>query len=455
MRGTSQLRKPHIFVLVWAVAGWIAAAANAAAGARGADVTFNRDILPILQKHCQVCHRPGEIAPMSFLTYETTRPWARAIKAAVLSGKMPPWSADPRYGHFSNDRRLTQDEIGALVNWVNSDAPQGETKDELPAVSWPDGWSAQPDVVAAMPEPVAIPAKGVMELMYVTLPNPFKKDVWVTSIEIRPGNRGVVHHADFFVVPHQPGVVYGVPRVKETARDVDGVALERISLEDRLGSSLQGWTAIYVPGTAPVDFGRHGGAKLLPADCDFVLQMHYTPNGVATADQTRVGFILAKEPPKRQFVTVLITPPRDETEFRIPAGDPNWETHTEVVFKKDAELVWFLPHMHLRGKDMTYRLVYPSGESQILLSVKYDFAWQMGYELEKPIHVPKGTKLEVTAHFDNSAENRFNPNPNQNVYWGDQTWEEMMIPFFGVLVGKNTMAKQIVAYPREFARAAK
>jgi hypothetical protein len=301
--------------------------------------------------------------------------------------------------------------------------------------------------------------------MDITIPGCFKTDTWVTAIEILPGNRSVVHHADLSFVPHKRGVQYGVPRMHETERDADGVAIERVHKDDTRRGGLNGWEAIYVPGTAPVNFGLHGGAKLIPAGSDFVIQMHYVANGTATTDQTRIAFTLAKEKPKYRFLTLLPTALRTEKDFHIPPGDPNWETRTEIVFKRDAELVWLLPHMHLRGKDMVYRLIYPtgksrppgesrpSGESRTVLSVKYDFAWQLGYELESPIRTPKGTKLQVTAHFDNSANNRFNPNPNRDVWWGDQTWEEMMIPFLGVIVDPDIDPTKVIAYTREFAGA--
>jgi hypothetical protein len=431
------------------MAGLMMSAAAMAAEAPSA-VTFNRDVLPILQKNCQGCHRPGQVAPMSFLSYQSARPWAKAIKEAVLSKKMPPWSADPRYGKFLNNPTLKQSEINTLAAWADSGAPEGDARDKPVPVSWPEGWTTPPDVIVSMPEPFPIPAKGVLELTEVTVPNCFTKDTWVTAIEILPGNRSVLHHANLFVVPHKPGVKYGVPTAEAKERDAEGVAIEKVQKDDRL-RPLRGIEAVYVPGTAPANYGLHGGAKLLPAGSDFVIQVHYTPNGTATTDQTKVGFTLAKKKPTRRFLTVIPSAFRDAEHFHIPPGDPNWETSTEVVFKQDAELVWFLPHMHLRGKDMTYRLVYPNGESQIVLSVKYDFAWQFGYELEKPILAPKGTRLEVEAHFDNSANNRFNPNPSREVFWGDQTWEEMMIPFFGVIVDPVADPKKVVAYPREFA----
>jgi len=391
------------------------------------------------------------VAPTSFLNYESTRPWAKAIRAAVLTKKMPPWPADRRFGRFLNDPTLTQSEIDTLAAWVDGGAVEGDAKDKPPPVAWPEGWNIRPDVVVSMPNPIPIPAKGVLELMDITIPGCFKTDTWVTAIEILPGNRTVVHHADLSFVPHKRGVKYGVPRIEKQARDADGVAIERIHKDNDLDSSLNGWEAIYVPGTAPANFGLHGGAKLIPAGSDFAIQMHYVANGTATTDQTRIAFTLAKEKPKHRFLTLLPTSLQNEEAFHIPAGDPNWETKTEIVFKQDAEIVWFLPHMHLRGKDMTYRIMYPSGESRTVLSVKYDFDWQLGYELESPIRAPKGTKLQVTAHFDNSANNRFNPNPNHDVWWGDQTWEEMMIPFLGVIVDPDVDPTKVIGYSREFA----
>jgi len=190
----------------------------------------------------------------------------------------------------------------------------------------------------------------------------------------------------------------------------------------------------------------------VPAGTDIVIQMHYTPNGAPATDQTKIGFTLAKGEPERRFITMSPTSLRDAENFRIPANHPNWESRTEVVFDEDGEIVWFMPHMHLRGKDMMYRLVYPNGDSQIVMSVpKYDFGWQLGYDVETPIKVPRGTRLAVTAHYDNSAANRFNPNPGRDVWWGDQTWEEMMVPWFGVVVARNVDPRKVVRYSSEYA----
>jgi hypothetical protein len=415
------------------------------------EVTFNRDVLPILQKNCQTCHRPGEAAPMSFLDYSSARPWAKAIKEAVLTRRMPPWTADPRHGHFANDRTLPQSDIKTVAEWADGGAPEGDAKDKPAPVEWPDGWSIKPDLVVSLPKPFDIPASGVVEIVETTIPSGFKEDAWVTSIEIRPGNRAVVHHADLFIVRHDKNVEYGVPRIAEKERGADGVQIQRIEKKGAL-QSLQGLDAIYVPGAPPADYRLYDAAMLIPAGSDFTFQVHYTPNGTATTDQTRIAFTLAREKPKRRIITVVPTALRDAGHFRIPAGDPNWECGTEVQFNRDAELIWFLPHMHLRGKDMTYRLVYPGGESEIVLSVKYDFNWQLGYVVDKPIFVPKGTKLQATAHFDNSPNNRFNPDPRKDVWWGDQTWEEMMTPFFGVIVDRSAKPSKVVRYTAEFTR---
>ena len=416
-------------------------------------VTF-RNVLPILRKNCQSCHRPGEAGPMSLLTYESTRPWAKAIKLAVLTKRMPPWGADPRYGHFRHQPSLQPEEIATLAAWVDQGAPdgstlQGDPVDPPPPAPGPSAWAIPPDTVVSVPA-VAVPAKGTVELTDIYLPSGFTKDTWVTSIEIQPGNRSVVHHVILSVVPHRDDIKYGVPQTQPQTRDRSGVATKRISSEDRL-RGLVGVEAVYVPGASPMDYRIYHAAKLVPAGSNLLVQIHYTPNGGATTDQIQIGFTLAKEPPSRRFLTAGPTALRDQAHFRIPAGDPDWETRTQVFFQSAAELVWFLPHMHLRGKDMTYRLTYPDGRTDTVLSVKWDFNWQTAYETQDPISVPKGTVLDVTAHFDNSPNNRLNPDPTRDVWWGDQTWEEMMVPWLGVLVDRSQDPRFVVAYTPEFS----
>ena len=419
-------------------------------GAPAPPVSFSSDVLPILQKNCQGCHRPGEIAPMSFLTYESTRPWAKAIRAAVIAKKMPPWFADPQHGRFSNDRSLKPAEIDTLVNWVDGGAVMGDPAAAPPAVTWPDGWQITPDHVVTAPA-YTIPAAGTIEWGYIVIPSGFSNDTWVTSIEIRPSDREAVHHVVAFIKPHSPDIPYNVLFWDQKQRDANGSAAGQ-SFQSAPKVSATGQSvsraafggdigAVYVPGVAPQDFRVHRAAKLIPANSDLVLQVHYTTVGKAITEITRIGFTVAKEEPERRFLTVARQPPSidDPKIFRIPAGDANWASPPlEVGFNVDAELVWMMPHMHNRGKDMTYRVTFPDGRSETILNVpRYDFNWQLGYDVHTPVKLSKGTTLRVDAHFDNSAANRGNPDPTVDVYGGTQTWEEMMNPWFGVVVDRS------------------
>jgi len=431
-------------------------------------VTFNKDVLPILQNNCQDCHRPGGVAPMSLLTYENARPWAKAIKTAVVSKKMPPWFADPHVGDFRNGPKLTAENIKTLVAWVDNGAREGDLADK-PADSpkWQDGWRIHPDVVVSMTEPQLVAANGPGEIKEYFIPNPFKEDTWVSSIEIRPGNPSVVHHA----IVQVPDTVQGNRVVRVLAAPGGGVNAEVttqsfITTFNAFGAQGSGsyndafvrlqerqtgqgafmtMEAVYAPGSQPLDFRYTDSAKLVPGGRPIRLEVHYQPNGALTTDQTMVGFTLAKAPAPRRFVMMA---PEHLVDIRkpIPAGAANWETKGELTFNQDVDLAWFMPHMHLRGKDMTYRLVFPDGREQTVLNADFNFHWQLGYELEKPIQVPKGTRLVVTAHHDNSANNALNPAPGQAVGWGDMTAQEMMLPWFGVIVNRDAKPETIATY---------
>jgi hypothetical protein len=203
--------------------------------------------------------------------------------------------------------------------------------------------------------------------------------------------------------------------------------------------------AVYAPGSQPLDFRYTDSAKLVPGGRPIRLEVHYQPNGELTTDQTSIGFTLAKAPAPRQFVFMA---PEHLVDIRrpIPAGQSNYETKGELTFNQDVDLAWFMPHMHLRGKDMTYRLIFPDGHEQTVLSANFNFNWQLGYELNAPIKVPKGTRMVVTAHHDNSANNKMNPAPGQEVGWGDMTAQEMMLPWFGVIVDRNLQPNVIATY---------
>jgi hypothetical protein len=234
------------------------------------------------------------------------------------------------------------------------------------------------------------------------VPTKFPTDVWVQAAEAKPGNRALVHHIIVFVHPPKGRV----------SNDTD----------DQIGN---GFLTGYAPGDMPSVF-EPGTAKRIPAGSELVFQMHYSPNGVEGDDQSSVALIFAKSPPRREVRTRGI----DDQTLNIPKGANNYEVVASTTFKKEAEILGFMPHMHLRGKDFEYRIIYPAGRSATLLRVPhYDFNWQTTYRLKKPLKVPPLTRIQVVAHFDNSADNPNNPDPTKPVYWGEQTWDEMMIGF--------------------------
>jgi hypothetical protein len=384
-----------------------AAVLVSAAGAVAAEPapTYAKDVAPIMYARCAECHRPTMFAPMSLMTYEDARPWARSIKQKVTARQMPPWGADAPAGTFKNDPTLTQKEIDTIVAWVDAGAPKGDEQDLPKQPEFADGWTiGKPDVIFAMDEEFKIPADGAVEYQYIRIPNTLTEDKWIQALEIRPGAAAQVHHVIAFTQP------------KGTAPSGQGL----------LGPTNIGGTTPNKPGLVfPT-----GVARLLRANQDITLQMHYTTNGKAATDRTRVGIIFAKEPPKKLAAGGMVVQPR----FVIPAYDGNAEVKASNVLRRDTVLTTLTPHMHVRGKDMTYIAHYPDGTSETLLHVpKYDFNWQITYELAAPKTLPAGTRLEVIAHYDNSTSNKFNPDPSKDVRWGDQTWEEMMIGFFGTI----------------------
>lgn len=402
--------------------------------------TFNKDVLPILQQNCQTCHRPGEVAPMSLLTYSDARPWAKAMKAAVASKKMPPWFADQKYGHFKNAMVLSEADINTIVSWADSGAPEGDAKDKLAPVSFPDGWSIKPDVVVKMPKPFIVPAKGTIEYKYIVVKTNFDKDLWVTGAEMRPGNSKVVHHGKVWVRP--PGSDW-------MAKAIPGEAYDNKNNRDIMGKrsaeSAEGEIDIlgkFNPGLGAQEFTDEASAKLVPKGSDLVFELHYTADGEDTPDVSEVALTLAKAAPTTRRYYYTSGPSANN--LVIPAGNANAEVVGEVtVDRDDVHLVYMQPHMHLLGKDMEIRAVYPTGEMQTLLYAKWDFNWQQGYQMAEPLPLPKGTRLISIVHFDNSANNPFAPTPDKEVLWGDQTWDEMSNLFVGLTIPVNADEKGI------------
>lgn len=372
------------------------------------EVTFNKDIAPIFFKSCAECHRQGEIAPFSVMSYKDVRPWAKSIKEQVVGKVMPPWHADPHFGEWVNDRRLSQADIDKIVAWVDGGSKEGEAKDLPPAPKFEAGWNiGKPDETFSIPEQ-KIPAEGVVPYLYVKVPTNFTEDRWVTAAELRSTGREAMHHVIVFVQdPKSP-----------TRTD---------------GNLLAG----FAPGEQPAKFPE-GYAKKVPAGATLYFQLHYTPTGKATTDVTTIGLKYAKETPKHQ----VLTRPVLNTGFVIPAGANNHEVKSFYTFSEDTHITSFMPHMHLRGKDFEVKAHFPDGTSKILLSVpKYDFNWQTYYVPKEPVTIPKGTKIECTAHYDNSTANKFNPDPTKDVRWGDQTWEEMMIGWLSYYNDSSSPAK--------------
>ncbi|HZU38011.1 MAG TPA: redoxin family protein [Gemmataceae bacterium] len=367
-------------------------------------ITYTRDIAPILQRNCQECHRPGQLGPMSLLNYDNAADWSATIREVIEQERMPPWNADPRYGHFSNDRRLSKQERETLLTWIDDGCPRGDDRDLPPARAFSGDWRiGKPDVVFKMPRPFTVPARATNGIRYqhFTVPTNFKEDVWIQAAEAHPGNRAVVHHIIVYVI--EPGKM-------------------RQRGEDRIG---KGFLVGYAPGDMPAQFPV-GTGKRIPKGAYLVFQMHYTPNGTTQTDCSSVGLIFAPKPPKYTMRTRSIMNPR----FAIPAGDSAYKVVSATTFRQDAMLYSLLPHMHLRGKSFSYRAIFPDGKEQMLLSVpRWDFNWQSNYRLAQPLKLPAGTRIECTAFYDNSINNPNNPDPSKIVRWGDQTWEEMMIGF--------------------------
>jgi len=377
--------------------------------------TFTKDAAPVLYKHCAGCHRAGDIAPMSLLTYEETRPWAKSIREKVASGQMPPWHAVAPHGTFANDRRLSEQEKDTLIRWVDGGAPKGDPKDLPPAPKFTDGWEiGAPDVVISMPKEYEVPASGTIDYQYFEAPTNFTEDKWIQAIEVRPGVRSVVHH--ILVFCREPGATLQPPAFVPVVPEMPAA---RPNAPPR--PQPRTLIATTAPGTTAMTF-QPGRALRIRAGAVLQFQMHYTSNGAAAKDKSSVGLVFAKQQPQEEIRTSAFVNPL----LVLPPGESDKAVDSAIRFTEDARIYALFPHTHLRGKSWEYRLVYPDGRTEVVLSVpKYDFNWQTYYVFTKPLTVPKGARLEATAHYDNSTANPWNPDPKVEVRWGEQTWQEM------------------------------
>lgn len=374
-------------------------------------VTYHRDVARIVQTRCQSCHRPGQVGGFDLMTYGDVQRMSAMIAELVEQRRMPPWHADPRHGRFSNDRRLSARDRATLLAWVAQGCPEGDAADGPAPKAWPEGWGIGiPDLVLEIPEETTVPAQGTMPYVHVAVPTNFTDDMWVQAAEARPGDAGVVHHIIVFVAP--PGGDRGMSLFN--------------------GGHLCG----YAPGDMPSVFPP-GTAKKIPAGSQLIFQLHYTPNGKATTDRSKIGLIFAKEPPAREALTIGIANPG----FVIPPGAPEHPVRSQQRFRQDVRLLSLLPHMHLRGRSFRFTL-NPSDENaapEVLLDVPaFDFGWQSYYTLSEPRVLPQGSLLVCDATFDNSSANPANPDPTSVVRWGEQTWEEMMIGYIDIDVPVGT-----------------
>jgi len=388
--------------------------------ARGA-ITYYRDIAPILQKHCQSCHRPGEIAPFSLISYKDAAGSAATIREVVADRRMPPWHADPRFGKFANDPSLSEHEKQLLFTWIDSGCPQGDPVEEKP----PEPVSAQgwhiptPDLVVSMLEPFTVPAEGTVDYQYFVVDPGFREDRWIQAAEVRPGNRAVVHHCNIFLQP--PG-----------------------SNEVQVQGDLEScWLVTFVPGHSALVLPE-GMAKRVPAGWRLVFGMHYTAVGSVQTDQTSVALKFAdprtvkKEVATRAMIDLDLSIPPRVAEHRVVQ---TWRINCDVL------LLSLFPHLHLRGKSFRYEAIYPDGTSEILLDVpRYDFNWQHRYELVEPKRLPSGSLLRCTAVYDNSANNPLNPNPDAEVHEGPQSWDEMFRGYFDVALADQDLTRPVPLY---------
>jgi mono/diheme cytochrome c family protein len=407
------------------------------------EVTYTRDVAPILYKNCVVCHRPNDIAPMSLLTYKDVQPWARPIRGSVVERKMPPWHADSGVGEFVNDARLSDADIATIDQWVRTGAKEGDPKDLPPAPIFQEGWHIKPDLVLAIPE-FTIHAASQDDYEYIYVPTNFTEDRWVQAAEVMPGDKRVVHHATVSVIAadkvakkeeemskSDAGVDkyhYRTGRVLHLRRDAPVVDDGCSSPE---GGGIPGETSgylnivpgIYLPGHL-AETRPSGYALRIPAGSYLQFQVHYSNRtGEDVKDRTSIGLVFAKEPVKHEIAQYEIW----NNLFLIPPNDDGHRVTSCYTLPKDVTAVAYTAHMHFRGKSMKTEAIYPDGRHEVLLNVPhYDFRWQETYFLKKQFTLPKGTKLVTTAYFDNSLNNPQNPDPSKAIRWGEPSDEEMM-----------------------------
>jgi hypothetical protein len=470
--------------------------------------TFTKDVAPIFYEKCVMCHRPGEVAPMSLLTFEAARPWARAIKNKVVARQMPPWYADPQFGHFLNDPSLTPRQIDTIAAWADGGAPKGSDADLPRAPQFAEGWrhpsGRPPDLVIEMPLDYPVPAEGEIPMINVYAKVPFARDVFVDGVQLVPGNRQVVHHliANQVTLPPTARVVNG--RLMDNALDqqitaqnvVEGQsdnpearaaqAAAAAAASPALGAPAQPsaaprWVAGYAVGAdSAVAYPAGYGRRMTAGEHEYInFNLHYQATGKPETDRTKLGLWFMKVPMTHEVQNTAIGMGREGGAYivegrelladppappsaggtpgrggrgrggrvtlpNIPPFAANWSIIALTPVLEDITLLAFEPHMHLRGKDMRYAVVYPDGREQTLLNTpSYDFNWQLWYLPQEPIRIPAGSKLVGYGHYDNSTRNRWNPAPDKQVFWSEQSWDEMFAPIYDFVVDRAVVGRPV------------
>ena len=387
-----------------------------------------REVQPLLQRRCVQCHQIGEVAPMPFTTYRQVRPFAKAIRQAVLQKSMPPWHAEPGAHSWRNDRSLSQQETSTLVAWVDAGAPEGNPSEAMKVTKASAVWKlGKPDRVVKVPG-FDVPKSGQLMYSFLIVPLRLEKDTWVRAAEFRIDQRALLHHMNAFVRPPGSSYLAGFPVGEIFSPTVAQRGKRRP--EERVFDRRQ-LVLGYEPGYEAMPW-LDSGAKLIPAGSDLILEIHYNPNGQAAKDYSEFALYFTDKVPEQRVVAIDTL--RD-LDFVIPPKDGGFQSQASMTLARPAKLLSVQPHMHVRGKSMMVRAVYPDGRIETVINVpRYDFNWQTTYVLAKPLDLPEGTRLESTAGFDNSLNNRFNPDAAASVKWGDQTTDEMHIAFLELVI---------------------
>jgi hypothetical protein len=397
----------------------------AASAAAPVAPTFNKDILPIIETRCQTCHRPGQIGPMPLITYEQAKPFAKAIQKAVQARRMPPSYSDKCCGQFSTDHVLKPEEIALIDAWVTGGAGEGKKKDARPLLRWTNNWTIDgPSVSVSLPRPFEVPANTTIPYQYVILPIDLAEDRWASAVEIHPSDRSLVHHEVLYVRTKSSAWLRNVPPLTIYAPP-GGMPADQ--LREQAGVDI---LAVYTAGS-PAAVWPSGMGKKLPAGSDLVLEIHYMSKKTAASDRTSVGINFLREAPRQRVLTLQL----ENRDIDIAAGASDYHASASGVLARDATLISVFPYLHLRGNAFEYGIARADGKMETLVEVKpYDPAWQQSYPLKAPRFLARGTKLQCTGWFDNSANNPRNPDPKAEVKWGEQNWEEMLVGYFDVAV---------------------